>query len=510
MILSVYQANLVIVFFIYGLAFFSMGLTLLLESNRVPLLADARVLRPLIIFGILHGAHEWLEIFLLEAQWLGGEFPGAIMAGRVILLALSFIALVAFGVQILLMSRDGKLWEACRGLCIANLTLVFYLGLVVVLGETPWNDPDYWMLHTDIIARYALAFPGGILAAAALWKLAYQIRVERVCKPVKCLYVSAVGFLFYGISQLFVAPAQFGPAAVLNSQFFLDMFGFPVQVVRALTAVMVMVGLIRTLNVVEDERKHQHEAAQQERLEALERVQEELVKQAELRREILRRTVIAQEGERARIARELHDETSQTLTAFSVNMAALQNRLPEDREIEILTKRISGLSNQMAQGIYRLVHDLRPAQLDDLGLVPALRFLVDQAQSSMGLEVELSVDGANGRMDRLTETVLYRVAQEALTNVVRHAGTCAAKVLLVYDPESVQLVIKDHGQGFDVNQDHIPPHGLGLASMRERVEAVGGSFEVSSVIGSGTIVRAVISRGQKLPESAKEFTDAKD
>jgi two-component system sensor histidine kinase UhpB len=271
-----------------------------------------------------------------------------------------------------------------------------------------------------------------------------------------------------------------------------------------------MVGLIRTLNVVEDERKHQHEAAQQERLEALERVQEELVKQAELRREILRRTVIAQEGERARIARELHDETSQTLTAFSVNMAALQNRLPEDSEIEILTKRISGLSNQMAQGIYRLVHDLRPAQLDDLGLVPALRFLVDQAQSSMGLEVELSVEGANGRMDRLTETVLYRVAQEALTNVVRHAGTCAVKVLLVYDLESVQLVIKDHGQGFDVNQDHIPPHGLGLASMRERVEAVGGNFEVSSVIGSGTIVRAVISRGQKLPDSAKEFTDAKD
>jgi two-component system sensor histidine kinase UhpB len=280
--------------------------------------------------------------------------------------------------------------------------------------------------------------------------------------------------------------------------------------VRALTAVMVTIVLIRTLNVVETERKYQLEAAQQERLLALERVQEELVKQAELRREILRRTVIAQEGERARIARELHDETSQTLTAFSVNMAALQNRLPEDSEIESLTRRISGLSNQMAQGIYRLVHDLRPAQLDDLGLVPAMRFLVDQAQTSMGLEVELMVEGTNGRMDRLTETVLYRVAQESLTNVVRHAGTCAAKVQLTYDVESVQLVIKDHGKGFDVNQDHIPPHGLGLASMRERVEAVGGKFEVSSVIGSGTTIRAVIPKGVRPSDSAKEFTDAKD
>jgi len=247
--------------------------------------------------------------------------------------------------------------------------------------------------------------------------------------------------------------------------------------------------LLRATQSMEEERRKQLFAAQQSRLEALEQ-------QEEIRRELLRHTVQAQEDERARIARELHDETSQVLTAFTLELATLRELAKRKPQMEKTVEKLQDLSRRMSQGLYGLVRDLRPAQLDDLGLVPALKSHLESECSPKGLQVTLEVTGTQTRLDSLIETVLFRVAQEALTNVTRHAETNEANLRLDYAPEAVTLGVLDSGKGFDPNEPLHPPRGWGLEGMRERVEAVGGQLNLYSAPGRGTTVEVVIPIGQ--------------
>jgi signal transduction histidine kinase len=486
------RIDLLLIFFIYGLAFFSMGLATLLEARRSPGLLEAQLLRPLTVFGLVHGAHEWFEIFILQGEWLNVEFPLEISWGRIVLLAVSFAALVAYGGQVLLSARR----SAFMDLYIASGALALYLLLMLAMRETPWGEPPHGINHADAMARYALAIPGAILAALALQRQSMQARAEERPTMGRSLHWAALGFLIYGLAQIFVTPTDLGPARYLNSAVFMETTGIPVQLVRAAMAVMITTGVIRATRIIEEERQQELLAAQQERMEALEQVQVELVKREELRREILRRTVMAQEEERARIARELHDETAQKLTAFSINMAALQNRLGDRPELIELVKRLLSLSSQMAKDIYRITHDLRPAQLDDLGLAPALQFLAHETQKDFDLEITLEIRGERQRLDPTVETVLYRVAQEALTNVVRHAQTQEAELHLLFNQKQVKMIVQDKGIGFDIHQEYTPTYGLGLAGMRERVEAVGGQFLIQSPPGEGTLIEVLVPLGK--------------
>jgi two-component system NarL family sensor kinase len=150
----------------------------------------------------------------------------------------------------------------------------------------------------------------------------------------------------------------------------------------------------------------------------------------------------------------------------------------------------------MSQGLYRLVHDLRPAQLDDLGLVAALQYLQDESRAK-GLQVELHVEGRVRPLDPIRETVLFRVAQEALSNTLRHSGAEAATVSLEYGQGEVLLQVSDRGRGFDPSQEFNPPRGWGLAGMRERVEAIGGSLRIHSASGAGTQVEVAIPAAEE-------------
>jgi signal transduction histidine kinase len=146
------------------------------------------------------------------------------------------------------------------------------------------------------------------------------------------------------------------------------------------------------------------------------------------------------------------------------------------------------------------VHDLRPAQLDDLGLVPALQSLLDSEYGPKGLQVTFGVSGTQRRLDALIETVLFRVAQEALSNVMRHAETREASLRLNYASEEITLGVMDAGQGFDPNEPLRPPRGWGLEGMRERVASVDGQLSLYSAPGRGTTIEIVIplveQRGQ--------------
>ena len=486
------QLEMVLVFFIYGLAFFSLGIALTLETGRAPLLVEKRILLPLAVFGLLHGAHEWLEIILLQGIWLGLPFPPLYAWLRVILLNISFLPLVLFG---LLLFFSNEPFKYTYLIILAGL-LILDFSLVALSAQ---NDPQNLITCMDTLARYILAVPGGVLAGFALLHRARQIAAEN--PPLSSYFRwAALGIGLYGLTQIFVPASGMFPANYVNAQAFQDFTGFPIQVFRATLAIVITVNLIRAIHAAEKERQNQLLAAQKARVEALEQVQRELIERESLRRELLRHIVIAQEEERARIARELHDQTAQELTAFSLNLATLRNALPKRSGVAELASRLQELCGNMSQGIYRMVRDLRPAQLDDLGLVSALKYLADEARDQLNLEVSVDVSGSRQRLDPLIETVVFRVAQEALRNVSRHANMDSARIHMVFEPAFVILEIQDSGIGFDVNESLSPPRGWGLAGMRERAESLDGELLLQSAPGQGTTIRLVIP----LNQSAKD------
>ncbi len=483
-----FQPNIILVYFFYGLAFFSMGLAITFEFGRAPLLAEARVLRPLAVFGLLHGIHEWLEIFIILPQWFEVTLPVYWDWTRLWLLAISFASLVAYGIQVLRPPNRLAAMDAWIG---AGL-LTLYAALIVLTGATVWGNFPVWIGRADVLARYVLAVPGAFLAAAALFLQAYQAHSSQRVILSNNLRWAAIGFSLYAITQIFVPAFDFFPANFINAGSFAAVTGIPIQLVRAVLAFIITSSLIRATQTVESERQRQLEAAKEERLEALERVQEELVKREDLRRKLLRHTVMAQEEERSRIARELHDELAQILTGFTLELATLKSLSSDNIGCQDVVERLQDLCQQMSNGIYTLVHDLRPAQLDDLGLVPAVQHLIDDAQRHMKLAVQLEVLGGKQRLDHVVETVLFRVIQEALTNVARHAHANAVAISLHYQPAQTVLVVSDDGVGFRPKILANPQTGFGIAGMRERVRSVGGGFQLDSAPGQGTRIQVEI------------------
>jgi signal transduction histidine kinase len=411
------------------------------------------------------------------------------------LLVASFGALLFFG---LLTLRVHPLKPGTSAYLVWGSLTVYGLGILACAVFTYRTGTTLLVNIFDVLIRYLLAVPAAFLAALALRAEALSAQNVGRKRVMVLLTWAAIGFGLYALTQLFVPAIDMFPARILNSTVFRTFTGFPIQIVRALMAVLITLSLLRATQLVEKERQQQLLAAQQARLDALERIQDELTEREALRRELLRHTVRAQEEERSRIARELHDETSQVLTAFSLDLATLRTVVCDRSEVKNLVDRLQVLSKQMSQGLYRLVHDLRPAQLDDLGLIYALEYLKDDSIST-GMDVSLNIQGKVRRLDSVIETVLFRVAQEAIHNVVRHAQVKQARILLVYQSQEITLKVEDTGIGFNPVQSFAPPRGWGLAGMRERVESVGGQLIIESEPGKGTIVEVAVPVFDILP-----------
>jgi signal transduction histidine kinase len=490
--------DILLIYFVYGLGFFAMGLAMSLEISRSPTLASANLLVPLAGFGLLHGIHEWLEIFLLQLVWLGFEFPVWLSIFRLTLLAVSFLLLFYFGLKTRQSIKPNNLRARISGYSVLGIYIVF-IAFSAFSAMKSGSIPSLRM--TDVLIRYMLAVPGAAFACLGLHTQSKGFRSQDRLDLSKNINMAAVGFGIYGLTQIFVPFLDMFPARWINSDAFATTAGFPIQVIRAVMAMVVMTGMLRAVTLVEKERQTQLLQAQQSRLIALEQIQVELTEREILRRELLRHTVRAQEDERSRIARELHDETSQVLSAFSLDLGTLRQLSSRRKDITLLVDRLQILGKQMSQGIFRLVRDLRPAQLDDLGLASALHYLTERENCPPGLQISLEVKGDERRLDPIVETVLFRVAQEALTNIRRHSQVIDAQMRLSYEEGQVTLWIEDHGVGFNPADRFSPPRGWGLAGMQERVDSVDGSLNILSSPGKGTIIEVIIPSEPEFTES---------
>lgn len=204
--------------------------------------------------------------------------------------------------------------------------------------------------------------------------------------------------------------------------------------------------------------------------------------------------ITAQEQERKRIARELHDETSQVLTSLLISLAVLEKSLTtqeaQDRIAD--TRR---LAHQTLRAIRNLSIDLRPSALDDLGLLPALRWYVKEYQQKCSIEVEFVATGFKERLPAEMETALYRIVQESLTNTAKHSHAHKVCITLKEDADAVYATITDDGRGFDYEAIQKTPgqeRGLGLAGMHERTVLLDGSLTITTSPGHGTTIEARI------------------
>jgi signal transduction histidine kinase len=209
-------------------------------------------------------------------------------------------------------------------------------------------------------------------------------------------------------------------------------------------------------------------------------------------RQQLAQVTAAQEEERQRIVRELHDGVGPALASLNIRLRTARKLLERDHHpVAEEVEELAELAQASIQDIRRLIHDLRPAALDELGLGPALREYVSRYREEQGLEVALALPEGDERLPAPLETALFRIVQEALANVAKHAQAHRVDVALMWDGAHVILRLTDDGRGFDPQAPRPGTH-LGLWSMGERVEQLGGQFEVESAPGRGTKLMVTI------------------
>jgi signal transduction histidine kinase len=201
------------------------------------------------------------------------------------------------------------------------------------------------------------------------------------------------------------------------------------------------------------------------------------------------RLVDAQEMERRTISRELHDQVGQTLNAVLVEAANLAKRIPPDDPVSLHSlDNIRKFADSSVNSIRDIALLLRPSMLDDLGLIPALEWQAREVARRSGMKVEVKAENVADSLPDEMRTCIYRVVQEALSNVSRHSSAKSALVTVRQDPSSLFLTVKDDGSGFDPSKTR----GLGMLGMEERVRQLGGHLEVSSASGKGTVLRVTL------------------
>ena len=219
-----------------------------------------------------------------------------------------------------------------------------------------------------------------------------------------------------------------------------------------------------------------------------------LVMQKKLR-QLTRQIITAQENERKEISRELHDEVVQTLVGINVELSALGKGASVGlRALKAKIARTQRLVENSVNAVHRFARELRPAVLDDLGLIPALHAYSKSLAERKKLKIRMTAFEGVEALGSAKRTVLFRVAQEALTNIARHAHATEVTMGITEVSGSIRMEISDNGRSFEVKNvlEGSRANRLGLIGMRERVEMVGGHLEIDSVAGRGTTVRAEI------------------
>jgi signal transduction histidine kinase len=224
----------------------------------------------------------------------------------------------------------------------------------------------------------------------------------------------------------------------------------------------------------------------------LEGAQDELLKQQKRLQSVTQRWIDTQEIERHNLARDLHDDVGQILTALRISLDSGRRAAEPDSPAAMLLGNSTALVDTAIDSIRQLSFKLRPSLIDDLGLMAALREHISRLFRGVDIEIELSQEGDDSRIGPETAITLFRIFQEAIANVLKHADARRVTVHVSTDEEALRVEISDDGRGFDIAADRNLGEHLGLASMQERATLAGGSMSIDSESGGGTRVRVCL------------------
>lgn len=487
---------LALIYFFYGLAFFSMGLAIMLELGHATNERLRHAFRPLAAFGLLHGIHEWVEMWELLGILPGQYSYPMLWAGiDLVVLTFSFLSLAAFGVFLIARSERAQRFGLLVPL---GMIAIWGLGMLIISGRYPLGLDLHHVAHAW--TRYVLAVPAALLASAGLIVQQREFRRAGMAQFGRDSLWAAIAFLWYGLAgQTFPVESPIPPSNIINEDLFFQLFGFPVQIIRASAAILAAIFIIRVLRSFEVETRRRIAGLQTAQLEEAQR-------REVLRGEMLRRIVAAQEAERQRIARELHDETGQALTAIGLGLRGVASSMHSDgNKSSNNLRQLEQLVEHSLMELQRLIGDLRPSHLDDLGLGAALRWYAGEIEKRLPLEVDVAVRDEKQELTTEVKTTLFRITQEALTNVIKHSAANQAKVKLDYQTDGVRMEVIDDGVGFDqtVMQSAARP-SWGLIGMQERASLLGGTFEVITYPGAGTRVNVYIPYSSQSEEIEDE------
>lgn len=463
--------NMIIVQFVYGLSFFSLGLVVAVQYRVGSRFVLADRLWALAGFAFVHAFADWGLVFIpLQARPDQSPTIAALWGLRTVLGAVSFGFLMHFGLGLIVSRRATTAATVIRRVApvITLVWLIAFFGYPLVYQDAGVNT---WYWVSEAWSRYMLGLPSGLIVALGLLRQVEDLRDDQLHAYVRYLYFSAGFFMLYGLTAGLIVPRQaFWPASVLNTEAFLQVVGFPIEILRTLTAVGTVGATSRLMGVFNVETTRR-------------------LYQAEKERVIVR--------ERERIARDLHDGILQTLYGVGLGLNTLGRRLPSEYVDAIPI--VTDLTAELSGAIWDLRHaitDLHHEQVPLLTLASAAHDYVNQSARLAGLPVTFTSQGFEGpQAAALVPTSLRKellaVMREGLSNAVRHSRANQASVMLAFQEDSLLLRIADDGVGFTVDQALDPETDAdlshnGLRNMRLRAEQLRGVFRVESAPGEGT------------------------
>lgn len=452
---ELFTINRTVVLFAYGLTFFVLGFAIFLNARSHSRLRLARQLRWLAAFGILHGLYEWGDIFIpLQASYLSAAFINGLRTVQTFLLALSFMCLLGFG-AVLVENR----WPRVRtGMVV--LIGTWLVMFVATYGMAP--SARDWVFQSNIAARYLLCLPGGILAG---YGLAVQTRASiaplAIGHITRDLAIASGALIAYAVfAGAFVRYAPFFPANVINRDLLEANTGIPIEVLRSITGLVLVVTVIRALDIFEIELERQFEAIDIER---------------------------AQAAERERIGQEIHDGAIQGIYSASLILESMNIHMQPGSEAARRLQQARNVLHAVNADLRSYMIALRTCNTPD-SLCESLGKLVSDPRFEGLLDIKLACED-DLPLSPLQINHLLGIVHESLSNALRHARATCVRVSAHRLTDTLILTIEDDGRGFSPDA---ATAGYGLRSMRDRARLLGGQLDVDSQPGRGTRIRLTL------------------
>ncbi|MBI5870792.1 MAG: hypothetical protein HZB44_07555 [Actinobacteria bacterium] len=459
-IYQVIDANMTLVYFIYGLVYFVFGLAIVLQQRSLSNFRLARHLWLLAAFGIIHGIMEWGNVFIpIQATYLSEAWIDALYVTQDIARAVSFAFLLQFAVTMLVPRIS---WIGHKNLVIriyAPLWSIFVsvIGIVFIEG----NAGEHWI-------RYLLAFPAAALTAVAFFMERKAIVGLPQSAAKTNLVMTSIAFLAYAVVGGLVVPENTLPWPLewLHYENVFSTTGFPIQLYRAAVGLAMAFFIIRSLSIFDIELRN--------RVELTERNQVLL-------------------EDRHRIARDLHDGVVQSIYAAGLQLEVATDSLPPGAsEAKPIIDRVKVQLNEVIADIRRYIFELGSTQDEKSALIVALKRMLDEFSSICPTETSLEINGEIVVLSQQHKQNIILITRECLANVAKHSLASRVGLRLDYKADGLKYVFMDNGVG--IESDDVPEkanrtHGRGLENMASRAGSMGSTLTISSGAGGeGTVV----------------------